>query len=651
MSSVRPMAVFQWPVEIKDLACQLLRQIAEGSDCRSDFTAELLNALNTLRPAAIGVVCQAGKSWGLEESLEATSSFALARLPEDLLSAAMETEIAVDQRGWAATGIDLPGAVPTFLVLQIPQDAAASVRRHRELIVAASQLLALRIDIAGNQASHAAEVQRLSTMLNIAATWQKQRDWSSLLESMAEAAAKLLDAERASIFLWDRRRSLLVGRPAMGVEGDNWKSTIRRESSGAVLSSGKPKRWDASDSEAEVNRKPDKKLQFRTKSLLAVALTNRNDKRIGVFEVINKRSHRFTEEDERILEELAIHASAAIENSQERDRLAQNCDQLAQAVAENVQVIGESPSIVALRKTADRVARTDLSVLILGENGTGKEVLARSIHLHGGRRREPFIAVNCAAIVETLLESELFGHEKGAFTDANESRAGKFEVASGGTLFLDEIGDMSLSGQAKLLRALEEKVVVRVGGSTPIQTDVRVLAATNQSLAELVRAKRFREDLYFRLNVVTLELPPLRQRGEDIILLANHFLETFANRQARPAALLSPAAKRALKAHPWPGNIRELRNLIERVSYLCSSDVIEPDDLSFATSPSGQSEAQRLANKSLNEATRQFQIQHIQSAINRCGRNMTEAATFLGLHRSNLYRKMKQLGMDVEDVD
>ncbi len=192
-------------------------------------------------------------------------------------------------------------------------------------------------------------------------------------------------------------------------------------------------------------------------------------------------------------------------------------------------------------------------MLILGENGTGKEVVSRSIHYQSSRRNKPFIAVNCAAITETLLESELFGHEKGAFTDAHESRAGKFELAAGGTLFLDEIGDMSRGGQAKLLRVLEEKIVVRVGGSKPIHTDVRVIAATNQNLAEMVRAKKFREDLYFRLNVVTLDLPPLRERGDDVILLAELFLADFSRKARRKAAEVHRRRPQAARATPLAG--------------------------------------------------------------------------------------------------
>jgi DNA-binding NtrC family response regulator len=279
----------------------------------------------------------------------------------------------------------------------------------------------------------------------------------------------------------------------------------------------------------------------------------------------------------------------------------------------------------------------------LGENGTGKEVVARSIHYLSRRAKEPFIAVNCAALTETLLESELFGHEKGAFTDARESRAGKFELASGGTLFLDEIGDMSLSGQAKLLRVLEDKVVVRVGGSTPIHTEVRILAATNQDLGAMVRAKRFREDLFFRLNVVSLELPPLRERGEDVLRLAEFFLNGFCRTTGRKAPKFSPAAKKRLLAHRWPGNVRELRNLTERLAYLTTGDTVEPEDLVLIDS-GGDADLADLTG-SLAEATREFQQHYIRKTIDLSRGNMSGAARRLGLHRSNLYRKMRQLGM------
>jgi Nif-specific regulatory protein len=242
----------------------------------------------------------------------------------------------------------------------------------------------------------------------------------------------------------------------------------------------------------------------------------------------------------------------------------------------------------------------------------------------------------------------LFGHEKGAFTDAREARPGKFELAHRGTLFLDEIGDLSLGGQSKLLRVLEEKMVVRVGGSQSIHTDARVIAATNRNLAELVQAKKFREDLYFRLNVVTLELPPLRSRGDDILLLAEHFLQNFSVRAQRKPPQLTAAAKKRLLSHSWPGNVRELRNLMERLAYLVPEETIDADDIAFILSPrSGPAPAQ--LDLPLTDATKQFQIEYIQKHIDAARGNMSLAAEKLGLHRSNLYRKMQQLDMPIHE--
>ncbi len=339
----------------------------------------------------------------------------------------------------------------------------------------------------------------------------------------------------------------------------------------------------------------------------------------------------------------------ALENTQQFEQLLASHRRLVDLAAERVQLIGASPAIEALRSIVRRVAETELAILILGENGTGKEVISQLVHYLSPRRDRPFIAVNCAAITETLLESELFGHEKGAFTDAHDSHVGKFELAAGGTLFLDEIGDLSPSGQAKLLRVLEEKVVVRVGGSKPIHADVRVVAATNQNLAEMVRQKRFRQDLYFRLNVVTLELPPLRDRGDDVTLLAEHFLADFCRKGRRKQLRFTAAARKRLQSHAWPGNVRELRNLMERLAYLSPSEKIDAEDLAFILSPGAESPPWMVDNLPLAEATDTFQIEYIRRTIDRAGGNMSLAAERLGLHRSNLYRKMRQLGMPTSD--
>ncbi len=371
----------------------------------------------------------------------------------------------------------------------------------------------------------------------------------TLLTQMAEAATRLLGADRASIFLWDKPNKTIVGRPALGIKKGELRLPDDAGIVGQVVQTGEPRRVSSEHDEMEIDRAVDRQTGYRTKTILCVPLVSPQGARLGAFEALNKRDGVFTAEDQRGLMELAAYAAVSLENTQQFAELLERQEKMVEQAAQDTMLVGESPVIQAVRATARRIADTDLAVLLLGENGTGKEVIARLIHFGGRRRKYPFVAVNCAAITETLLESELFGHEKGAFTDAHEARAGKFELASGGTLLLDEIGDMSLAGQAKLLRVLEEKTIVRVGGSRPIHTDVRVLAATNQKLAELVRAKRFREDLYFRLNVVTLELPPLRERGDDAMLLAEHFLREFSKRAGRRTPKFSAAAQAAGKSY------------------------------------------------------------------------------------------------------
>ena len=555
---------------------------------------------------------------------------------------------------------------PTVLLLRLPAENRSSNALILEIVASiASTLHTLDrqqhlIGIAGDTALH------LRRLLDLSIQWAQIEQTDQLLEAIASSSAELLGAERASIFLWDKKRGKLVGRPALGVEGGKLEVDDNAGIVGTVLATGQSRVWNTQDdSESEVNRSVDRKLKFETKSLVAVPLRSPSGATLGVFEVINKKQGIFDTNDSVRLNDLARHAAAAIQGTETRQRLTNVRDRLLNDAASTYQVIGDSPAIKTLRDTVTRVARTDLAVLALGENGTGKEVLARSIHFQSNRREQPFIAVNCAALVESLLESELFGHERGAFTDAVQARPGKFELASGGTLFLDEIGDMSPGGQAKLLRVLEEKIVVRVGGSTPIPVDVRIVAATNQSLPELVASKKFREDLFFRLNVVSFRLPPLRERGEDILTLAHHFMVHFAAQVGRPVPLFSDDARTALLRHRWPGNVRELRNVMERACYLSLGDTLTEADLgltswdssSLSSSPASPSIPDlKVAtlhlpktDVSLTDATREFQIAHIQQAIDHCRGNMTSAAELLGLHRSNLYRKMNQLGMKTDE--
>ncbi len=300
-------------------------------------------------------------------------------------------------------------------------------------------------------------------------------------------------------------------------------------------------------------------------------------------------------------------------------------------------MLGRSESFLKVLADISLVARSDSTVLIRGESGTGKELAARAIHAGSNRKDGPFLAVNCAALPETLLESELFGYERGAFTGAAKRRIGRFELADGGTLFLDEIGDLPMPIQVKLLRVLESKTFERLGGNTSIKVDIRLIAATNRDLEERITAGLFREDLFYRLNVVPLFLPPLRQRKDDILFLAGHFIKRFSARSGRAISGLTPKAKDMLMRYPWPGNIRELENTIERAVVLCRGDVIDVDSLGGIVAEAIQGSAE---SQSLNLA--EIEKETIIKAIKKADGKLAQAATLLGIHRNTLRLKIRQ---------
>ncbi len=315
---------------------------------------------------------------------------------------------------------------------------------------------------------------------------------------------------------------------------------------------------------------------------------------------------------------------------------------LRQAAADRYAMVGESPALQAVRELIEKVGPTSARVLITGENGTGKELVARAIHGVSPRRDRPLVEVNCAAIPSELIESELFGHMKGSFTGAFADRAGKFEQADGGTLFLDEVGDMSLSAQAKLLRVLQEGVVTRIGGAKPIQVDVRVLAATNKDLEREIAESRFREDLLYRLNVVPIEVPPLRARLEDVPALVAHFAEQLGASAGVPGKRFSEEAVRRLQTRPWPGNIRELRNAVERALILAPGKVVTAGDVDRLL-PTDLGPTQSLENFKI-EAEKGFLVQKLREY----DWNITETAKALQIPRSNLYKKIERFGLNRE---
>ena len=299
---------------------------------------------------------------------------------------------------------------------------------------------------------------------------------------------------------------------------------------------------------------------------------------------------------------------------------------------------GSSRPMADIRKTLDKIAPTDATVLITGENGTGKDVLAREIHAHSLRSEKPMVAVDAGAITETLFESELFGHVKGAFTDAHTDHVGKFEQADGGTLFLDEIGNIPLHLQAKLLRVIQNRSVVRVGGSKSIPVDIRLICATNMDLEQLVREGRFREDLYYRINTVHIALPPLRDRQEDIVPLAELFLQRFAEKYHRPLTGIAPEAAELLKDQRWSGNIRELQNCIEKAVILSEGTVLTAKDLDFST-------ALRSGRNDNPVIPSEVEESKVREAMERCNGNISAAAKLLGVSRPTLYAKLKKYGL------
>lgn len=341
----------------------------------------------------------------------------------------------------------------------------------------------------------------------------------------------------------------------------------------------------------------------------------------------------------------------AVRHGLDQQRLLQENRALRQHLERQYEIVGDSPVIRKLLKQIESVAPSHGRVLIRGESGTGKELIARAIHRGSLRGEKPFVEVNCAAIPDELIESELFGHEKGAFTGATITRRGKFELADGGTIFLDEVGDMSVKTQAKVLRVLQEQTCERVGGTEAIRVDVRVIAASNKDLEAEIHDGQFREDLYYRLNVIPIEVPPLRERREDVSLLARHFLKGFCAEYGKREKSLSADAMELFLQHSWPGNVRELKNVIERLVIMVPGDVIHRFDVEPALrARPGREEAAAFVpegwrNASLREARNRFEREYILTHLRENQWNITRAAERLKIERSNLHRKLKAYGI------
>ncbi len=481
----------------------------------------------------------------------------------------------------------------------------------------------------------------LKVLLNFSKTLNSVRGLGALQQKVLEAILEISRADRAAMLLieegtegfssvigWDRRlgpnQPIQVSQTILNhVLGENL----------AVLCNDVP--GDQAFREAESLLTP------RVRSVLSVPLEVQ-DKVLGAL-YLDTSSHTvlFDAELLQLVTALGNVAALAVENASHLERLGEENRRLQQELNLEHSMIGESQRMREVYQFVSRVAGRESTVLIQGESGTGKELVARAIHGNSGRADRPFVAINCAAIVDTLLESELFGHEKGAFTGAVGQKKGKLETAQGGTVFLDEVGELAAPLQAKLLRVLQEREFERVGSTRPIKLDIRLIAATNVDLNEASRTGKFRQDLYYRLNVISLEIPPLRERPEDIPLLAAFFTARYSEKVNRRVAGISPKAKACLLRYPWPGNVRELENAIERAVVLGSTELILPEDLPDSILEETASSEEPVT--ALHDGIRDAKKKLIEQAIEQANGNYTEAAGILGVHPNHLFRLIRTL--------
>ncbi|HUW70787.1 MAG TPA: sigma 54-interacting transcriptional regulator [bacterium] len=473
-------------------------------------------------------------------------------------------------------------------------------------------------------------------------------DATSLLTQILESATRLTVGEASSLLLRNEEDGKLYFEIALGPKGRDIKKFSLNPGEGIagwVAEHGQSLIVNDVETDSRFYGDISKSIDFPTYSILAVPMLVRG-RCVGVLEIINKKDKKyFTQSDLQWLEIFAVQSAIAIENAKYLERAREEIgylrDQISADKGYHV-LVAESPEILEKLDLIDRVAKTDSSVLILGESGVGKELIAEQVHLKSNRKNGPFVRVNCAALPEGLLESELFGHVKGAFTDAVQNRRGRFELADGGTIFLDEIGDFPLKLQAKLLRVLQQKTFERVGSSDTVTVDVRIVAATNRNIDGQVKRGEFRSDLYYRLNVLPIYVPPLRQRKSDIPALAEFFLKKFSRETKKQFSGFTDQAIEQMLSYAWPGNVRELENAVERAVVIAKDKIIGARDLLIGD-VSGDNDEFR--GKSLKEALTIFKKHFIASALDEHKWNQTETSRILDIQRTYLSRLIKELGI------
>ncbi len=495
-------------------------------------------------------------------------------------------------------------------------------------------------------------LEKLRAVLNICRRMSAITDLASLQSLITQEAKELLQADRVSIFLFDRDHCELWS--AISEEGRIMRFDARLGIAGAVAMTGQTINAADAYEHPLFYKEVDLETGYRTRTLLAVPLHSLDGAVIGVGEASNKKGGVFTEGDAEILATLAARLADIIETSPITAELkAQNLQRRAYPATELISgfstqnIVGMSHRTQSIIRLIDQIRPSSVDVLIQGESGTGKELIAKALHFNSPRATHPFVAMNCAALPDTLLEAELFGIEKGVATGVDR-RIGKFEAAQKGTIFLDEIGDLTLAAQAKILRVLQERMVDRVGGHTPVPIDVRVIAATNRNLETCMREKQFREDLYYRLSVVRIQTPSLREVPEDIPILANHFLQKHCAAMALEPKQFTQAAIARLSRHSWPGNSRQLENEVKRLVASVRGKMINEDHIVLqAEGPAVESKASVKAEprKTLFDAVEALERRMIEEALRDTAGNKQKAAQRLGLSRQGLLKKLKKLAL------
>jgi transcriptional regulator with GAF, ATPase, and Fis domain len=488
---------------------------------------------------------------------------------------------------------------------------------------------------------------RVSILKDISPLLTSVLDADSVLEMIIESVTRLMEAKASSLLLVDKTTNKLYFHVATGEVKDEVKKfqiSMGQGIAGHVALTGKPLlipdvsrdgRWDKTISEA---------TGFDTRSIACVPIKLGREV-IGVIEIIDREDGKpIRAADMEILSHFSELASLAIERARDYGDIVNENISLKKELESRYEIIGKSKVLEKVVADGVKVANSKTTTLITGESGTGKELVARLIHRIGPRRKKRLMMVNCAAFTETLLESELFGHEKGAFTGAISRKTGVLEIADGGTLFLDEVAEMSPSMQVKLLRVIQEGTFSRVGSASPMQVDIRAIAATNKDLFQQVQQGSFREDLYYRLNVVHIHIPPLRERREDILVLAQHFLDKYKAIRGNPNLKFSKDALQVLETYHWPGNVRELQNAIERAVVMGSTEEIRPDDLPFAVKPTG-STGKELVGSSLKEALDSFKRNFLQRSLDLHTGSVKATAKTLKVQRTYLSRLISKYGL------